>query len=362
MTFGDAYIPSGSTVAVSGGGLAVERVTGNGGVIDLGKTQIPVSTSALTTISGCTITGGYTTSQGGAFKFYTITHADFKDCTFAGNSATTGGGCMSIPSNNIHLSGCSFSDTNYGGNYGRDLYIAGGGSAYLDGGNKNVDAFCYGGTLVLGGSNTIDKVTGYGGAGYVVISSGAILDLTGNTNTTPINPTGGIVFEDGVQILTGATAGTVDNTTEISGGTFTSGVIGNNTLISAFHLYGSSTIENAIVNAGDVYASSLTLSNCAIGSVPLSLVYAHVYVRGTLNISTYIYNASDNTEPVLEFMDNAVIDVTNSYNPPIGRNRPVGTVIVNSSVNFKNGDTLIPITGGTYHKCTIAKDGTITEA
>ena len=34
MTLGDAWIPSGSTVAVSGGGLAVEKVTGNGGVID----------------------------------------------------------------------------------------------------------------------------------------------------------------------------------------------------------------------------------------------------------------------------------------------------------------------------------------
>ena len=69
-------------------------------------------------------------------------------------------------------------------------------------------------SVVLTGSNTIKK-TVYASSGLttcsVTLTSGAILDLTGNTNATPIAPGGGITFEQG-----GATVKVGDTTASSS--------------------------------------------------------------------------------------------------------------------------------------------------
>ncbi|MBQ4416255.1 MAG: hypothetical protein II868_01055, partial [Butyrivibrio sp.] len=73
MTLGDVYIPSGATVAVNGGGLAVEKVTGNGGTIDLGYdsatqtggTNIYVSSNRIASAANVTVTNGKSTGNNG---------------------------------------------------------------------------------------------------------------------------------------------------------------------------------------------------------------------------------------------------------------------------------------------------------
>ena len=66
--------------------------------------------------------------------------------------------------------------------------------------------------LKLYGTNKIGIV---GGTGTVTLTSGAILDLTGNTNATPIAP-GSVIVDGGCQVITSAGA-----TVSIAGGTYT---------------------------------------------------------------------------------------------------------------------------------------------
>lgn len=91
------------------------------------------------------------------------------------------------------------------------------------------------GEVVFEGENRIDKLIHSFGAtsgnGSVTISSGAIVDLTGNTNATPINPGGGIVISSGgISIIDSAgtthefqdlaiTGATVNNLGQIFGAT-----------------------------------------------------------------------------------------------------------------------------------------------
>lgn len=70
------------------------------------------------------------------------------------------------------------------------------------------------GTLTLSGSNTIEIASGK--SANISLTSGAILDLTGNSNATPIKPGGGVIVDGGCQVIT--SAGT---TVSIAGGTYT---------------------------------------------------------------------------------------------------------------------------------------------
>jgi hypothetical protein len=258
MTLGDAYIPSGSTVAVSGGGLAVEKVNGNGGTIDLGGTNVGTIGSGKTMIfDGVTITSGLSSGanvQGGVFTALGTVIAN--SCTFANCSATYGGAVALIRSGaRVTLDNCVMSgnSTGYGtifvqsgtlvingGTYTGNFAPNGGGCAvitngivsatnvvvsgnkvsagataavngfrmnnasgklYLEGGCTVDLIACSAGTLTFRGSNNVTSV--YGGAS-VVISSGATLDLTGNPNATPINPGGGITFGANVTVINSA--------------------------------------------------------------------------------------------------------------------------------------------------------------
>ena len=75
-----------------------------------------------------------------------------------------------------------------------------------------------GATASLAGQNKINNRIGfYTGArpATVLISSGAIIDLTGNTNATPINPGGGVIVDDGCTVINSAGA-----SVSITGGTY----------------------------------------------------------------------------------------------------------------------------------------------
>ena len=97
MTFGDAYIPSGSTVTVSGGGLAVEKVTGAGSnsVIDFGKTNFVLPSNTIASANSVMITGGSTGTHGGAFNLYNAGCSLYlTSCTVTQNEAVNRGGAI----------------------------------------------------------------------------------------------------------------------------------------------------------------------------------------------------------------------------------------------------------------------------
>ena len=227
MTLGDVFIPQGATVSVSGGGLAVEKVSGSGGVIDLGGTNVVIN-EGTAYASGCVISGG-SASSGGAFRLSASIsnsgYATLTDCTITGNTAGAGAAIYAGAHNAVTMSGCTITGNRaipqgayFGGvltaEYNRAGFILsnctvsgntlGNGPAVraaynntfvtLSGGcviegNINVVST---GRCTLAGSNVIDSISGT--AGSVTISSGAIIDLTGNANATPINPGGAIVI------------------------------------------------------------------------------------------------------------------------------------------------------------------------
>lgn len=199
MTLGDAYIPSGSTVSVSGGGLAVEKVTGagSGSVIDLGGTYVNISSGTTASASGCTFTGGAHSGgdTGGAFSVggrLTLSSA-----VVYGNKAVYGGGVY-CSNGVVDLVNTAVSGNT--GTYAADISIQNGGAVNVSGGTIGKVGFLNGANqLFVSGSVSVTQVSAYGtnASGTVTISSGAILDLTGNTNATPIAPGGGITFEEG---------------------------------------------------------------------------------------------------------------------------------------------------------------------
>ena len=226
MTLGDACVPSGSTVAVSGGGLAVEKVTGAGSesVIDLNGTSLaPANMTAsgvffehgsstqyggvmdtsgtrVTAInaSGCVFANNSCSSRGGAFRIQGGT-ASFTDCQFTSNHATGAGGGA------IHLKGKLFlSNTTFENSTPYDIGYADGGQVHLLGG-CSLDIINPGtanpATVTIAGSNSVNKITGT----YctITISSGATVDLAGNTNAAPIATGGGITLYGGP--MTGGT-------------------------------------------------------------------------------------------------------------------------------------------------------------
>ena len=278
MTLGDAFIPSGSTVAVSGGGVAVERVSGNGGVIDLEQKTVYVFDSVANimgceirngagtsggalrvqnssvygkptdaTISSATITGCSASYAGGALFVYGGTAtATLNSCTISGCSAQFGGGIFENSGAKTTLNSCVISGCSAGEGGGVCLYNVGtsatlnsctisgcsanGGAALKAATNAKielVDCTISGNiptsrgvnltssTLSFAGSNVLTDAV-YGSSGSVTISSGAILDLTGNTNATPVAPGGGVIVDDGCQVITSA-----GSTVSIAGGTYT---------------------------------------------------------------------------------------------------------------------------------------------
>lgn len=227
LTLGDVYIPNGATVAVSGGGLAIEKVTGNGGTIDLNGTNMIITTEKSTQASGVVFTGG-SAAVGGVMN--TAGKNTFNSCTFSANTAGSGGAFYIGSNGNVTLSSCSaVSNTAPGGAF-----------AYIFGGSMNLtdcsidtdqNITIRDGTVTVAGSNTLGRISNVVTAGTVLISSGAIVDLTGNTNATPINPGGGVTFAPGgATILTGGTTGVVDAQYMLGGMTVPQ--IGNTNLVN----------------------------------------------------------------------------------------------------------------------------------
>jgi len=121
MTLGDVNIPAGGTVSVSGGGLAIEKLTGNGGMIDLGGTHVVMPSNNTAHVSGVTFTSGNISNgtYGGVFELSSKGLVNAVSCTFVGNSGGYGGGAFMIVKEGctITASGCTFTNNyaTYGG-------------------------------------------------------------------------------------------------------------------------------------------------------------------------------------------------------------------------------------------------------
>ena len=244
-TLGDVYLPQGATVSVSGGGLAIEKVTGAGS-LDLGETSFLVPAGGTAYVSGCTVANGFDASSGsinvsGTMQmvyvlitgctgntggaFVVTGRLEMSRCTVSGNDTTNYGGAMRVKGGaTVTLTSCTFSD-NYKG-------AANSGTIRLEGGCVFRDKINLYGTanVVLAGSNTVNAIasaTSVVSAASVTISAGAVVDLTGTTYSSPIAPGGAIIIANGdstasCTVLTGATAGVVGATVSIVGGTYTS--------------------------------------------------------------------------------------------------------------------------------------------
>ena len=234
MTLGDVNIPSGSTVAVSGG-LAIEKVTGDGGVIDLGGNSVYGNGS----FSGVTLSGG----------------------TLASGSLEAAGGAV------VSLNMSS------------------------------------GTSLAFSGSNTAELLSG--SSASVIMYSGAILDLTGNTNATPIAPGGNITFApEGATIY--PSAGNASAATII--GLPACLTIGNTAnMTTRYNVAGITvmTLRNcsitAMVNELLTWEFStnseatriMTFENCTFDSTSDSIAFAIGIKSGTINIKncTFLHGA-----------------------------------------------------------------------
>lgn len=371
LTLGDVFIPSGSTVAVSGGGLAIEKVTGNGGTIDLGGTNTPIARYGAASASGCTFANGSTT-YGGAVHVSGYASAVFNDCVFGGNSAIAAGGAMFVAAAaTVTLSSCSF-DNNSGpiAVYGRAIYVNG--TTMIKDcafGTDQTVTVASGHAVNLDG--TFKTASVVNGSGSAIIESGAIVDLTGNTNAMPINPGGGITFEAGgatvypsagsvsAVMIGGCTAATISNGGVV---TISNGMIPN---VAS----GASLSFTSIPIVANTVGRTVSLTNCTVTTSDVIRITSYSNVTGTLEVygtNTFgsILSYGNNGTPILVMHDNSTISfngVSTTYDKLV--NCTIGQIVIgtNCSIVLTNGTT-VPLTAGTYTSAYIAADGTITEA
>ena len=129
-------------------------------------------------------------------------------CVITGNTTTYNAGCdigskCSATITNSLISGNY--KTAAGINRGQpDMHVGVSAICYCSGGNTLGKVSVNGGTMCFAGNNRLDKLDYYGSTGVVIISAGAVVDLTGNTNSVTIKPGGGITFGANVTVINSA--------------------------------------------------------------------------------------------------------------------------------------------------------------
>ena len=182
-TLTGVFIPSGGTVSVSGGALEIENVSGSG-VINLNKTHLAPSAGATIKMADVTIFNGAYSGRAGALSL-SYASAICSGVIFSGNSANTGGAIVVVSGGYAKLADCRF-DGNVG-NYGAAVYaeypvdVVGG----TFGSGQTLRIYNANARLSIDGSfKTLSEVQNNGVVGGLIISSGAVIDLTGNANTS----------------------------------------------------------------------------------------------------------------------------------------------------------------------------------
>ena len=445
MTLGDAWIPQGGTVTVLSGRIGIEKVTGNGGTLDLNK-KSNIGVGATVNVTGVTVCNGYTSqyTAGGGFTVYgrlAVTssvisgcsqtqggggailltnngNAELTSCVLTGNTCRSnmpGGaiwvngtsaaqltmtgchitsnncivGAVAVVNGGVTLVDCDFeantkNDTSF--ETGEALYLTSSASALISGcsfgANQGILLRRGNTSLTMAGSNVIHSVgnAGTGDTGTVLISSGAILDLTGNTNATPIAPGGGIVVGENVQIypsagsasaveITGGTFGSISNDGVLNIGTMS--VLGNGGAIisdgtavisgriaapaqKTIEITGVTVTRSGSPVATDFGGSLAIYSSCTlidtrseykrsvslnVGSVKLVDCTAEVIycdttgytltLAGDCSITKVIANTGDTTSAIIS--SGASINLTSSINPGGGITVLTGGCTVNGN-------------------------------
>ena len=196
---GETVYPSaGSASAYMLGGMTVPQI-GNTNVVKLGGTNVVISSGTTASASGCTFSGG--SAANGGFVLLESASLHAYNCVISGNEAETNGGAVYVGrSASFEASSCTISG-NIAPGRGPDVFTRYGTAKLID---CTLGAIAPGeGNLTIGGSCTVEQVVS-GLTGNLVIDSGAIVDLTGNTNATPINPGGGVTFGANVTVINSA--------------------------------------------------------------------------------------------------------------------------------------------------------------
>lgn len=318
LTLGDVFIPSGSTVAVSGGGLSVEKVTGNGGTIDLGGTSVTVSSQGASYASGCVFTGGYvaydighsmqleldncivsgnsgSSFAGGIVCYNTLSTSDvpvrLNNTVITSNKASGTSGLYVFKFNNVVLSGSTISgnEATIAGVFD-DIELQSASLATAFDCTLGKVGVIQSSVLTLAGSNTVDTI-GYRAdlPGFVTISSGAVVDLTGNTNTTPINPGGGVTFAPGgatvypsagsasAYMLGGMTVPQIGNTNIVNLNSSNVVISSGGTAYASGCTFTSGSASNGGAIAGNAF-SFVSLSSCVFSGGSASTTGGAMYL------------------------------------------------------------------------------------
>ena len=345
----------GSTISLGGATVTSQKhVVGNGITSTTLTGSVGVGGGGYLDIASCTLANVYVSSGAtvvvgsGGLAINSVTGAGSESVINLGGNTVVGNGSFS----NVTLSGGTLASGS--------LEATGGAVVSLD--------MSSGTSLAFSGSNTVGLISGT--TAGVIVSSGAILNLTGNTNAIPINPGGGVIVDGGCQVITSS------GTTATIAGLPQSrayGYIGNDgtlQMISNANIAFENVYENVkftFSTAGRFYfgyGTNVTFRNVTFdtrtpagGSTTGS---ATIIVGGTI---TWLNNA------LIAFSGNGVkIDVTIEDNTTLdttGKNPAAGVIdcnnnlVIGSGVKIVNGGTTYNITGGTYTNSYIDKNGNI---
>lgn len=379
---------------------AVITGNGNGGTIDLGGNMLAVSRGQTIIASNCSIISGTnalftpnigtgtavisatncifssnTGPGGAAINAYAVAEAYLTSCTFTQNTvqpASENGVVVGRYGGILHMSSCVVSGNTLQAD--RNAVYAGYNGSWLElkdctiEGNICLQNNSSGLTsAVLAGSNTFGKLYGPSGNNYctVTISSGAIIDLTGNSNTTPINPGGGITIGDNVSIIYDNGGSSEAKVANISGGTiYVASIKNDGTLIADtnFHAFDGMSFSNLameVVNGTTIRTTgSVAFNNVrfittvypSVNSVSIATLSGVIEFVG----QAYAANRGNNSYTL---SDNTVIktDRTSAQGFIYA-----ATLIVGTNVSVINGSgTTVSVTAGTYSNAQLWPDGTI---
>lgn len=377
----DVLIDSGATVSVgTGGGLTIDRVYGNGGVIDLGGTHVTITSGTTAHVSNCVLSGGSSQpyNQGGAFLTQGTVLLD--NVTISGNKAVNAGGAMLVAATGyaeIRNSIVSGNTVTFN-QQSKDVYIESGTVLVKDSTVGNV-GLNIGGTCIIDGNTAIGAIAPHTAStsGFVTISSGAILDLTGNTNATPIAPGGGITFASGgatvypsagqaiAYFIAGATVSTITNKNTV---TVAIDPTGFNFLPTGS--YKNVTMQYTVGGLGVGYGNTLTLEDARIES-PNGNLWAfylyldnnhgagHLVIKGNCSFECPIaHNGTDPKTDTLTLENNSTINFTNVRETDVLVKATTMIIGIGCSVILRNGST-VSLTGGTYTQKVIDSSGNI---
>ncbi len=170
----------------------------NTSAVNLNSANVIISSGTTASASGCMFSSGHG-DNGGAF-YMTGGSLSLSSCVVTSNSVSQRGGGILLQNANCLLVDTVVTD-NSTGLYGKDINIQGASASLILSGSTvgEIRSFDSGYTCLLSGYNRISRIEPHNSTpgGTVILASGAILDLTGNTNPTPIIPGGGITISSG---------------------------------------------------------------------------------------------------------------------------------------------------------------------